>query len=348
MFTISVCLIVRDEELSIDRILSQASKFANEIIVVDTGSVDRTVEIAKKYTSRVEYFEWCDEFDTARNFSFSLAEMDYIMWLDADDYISDNNIKKIIELKKSPPTTDCFMFKYSMVDDDGNIPMEFYRERLLKRSANFKWHGFVHEAITPHGEIRYLDISIEHRKIKESNPKRNLNIYRKALKSGKKFSPRETYYYSRELFYNGYYKSALKGLKSFLKMDNNYFINEREATVLIRDIYTLLGKERQGRKYLLNYLIDHSASPEICCKIAEGFALEQNYLTAIFWYNSALISPSDKLGFVEKDYTDFIPYLKLSRIYYLLGQYSIAKDYYEKAKEILPKHPSIKQNKQFF
>ena len=72
---ISVCLIVKDEELVIERCLCCVQKFADEIIVVDTGSKDRTKELAKKFTDKVFDFEWDDDFSKARNFSFSKATL---------------------------------------------------------------------------------------------------------------------------------------------------------------------------------------------------------------------------------------------------------------------------------
>ena len=85
--TISLCMIVRDEEETIARCLETVEKIVDEIIVVDTGSVDRTKEIVEKYTSNIYDFQWIDDFAAARNFSFSKATQEYILWLDADDVL---------------------------------------------------------------------------------------------------------------------------------------------------------------------------------------------------------------------------------------------------------------------
>ena len=73
MATISLCMIVKDEELTLERCMQCAKGFADEIVVVDTGSVDRTKEIAEKYVDVVCDFQWCADFAAARNFSFSKA-----------------------------------------------------------------------------------------------------------------------------------------------------------------------------------------------------------------------------------------------------------------------------------
>ena len=84
MITISVCMIVKDEEHCLDRCLKSLVSIADEFIIVDTGSSDHTKDIAKKYTDKVYDFKWTGSFSDARNYSFSLATKDYIYCADAD------------------------------------------------------------------------------------------------------------------------------------------------------------------------------------------------------------------------------------------------------------------------
>ena len=100
MFSLSVCLIVKNEEKVLKRCLSCVKHFADEIIVVDTGSTDKTKEIAKAETENVYDFKWVNDFSKARNFSFSKATCDFVMWVDADDVITEENVNKINLLKK--------------------------------------------------------------------------------------------------------------------------------------------------------------------------------------------------------------------------------------------------------
>ena len=79
MPTISLCMIVKNEEMHIARCLESVAKLVDEIIIVDTGSTDRTAEIASGYTTKVYSHPWTDDFSDARNYSFSKAAMDYCM-----------------------------------------------------------------------------------------------------------------------------------------------------------------------------------------------------------------------------------------------------------------------------
>lgn len=99
MITISLCMIVKNEEPVLARCLDSVASMMDEIIIVDTGSTDRTKEIAAQYTSRIYDFTWCDDFSAARNYAFSLATMDYIYCPDADEYLDLENQRRFLRLK---------------------------------------------------------------------------------------------------------------------------------------------------------------------------------------------------------------------------------------------------------
>lgn len=86
---ISLCMIVRDEEANLPRVLGSVRGLADEIVIVDTGSKDRTIDVAKSFGARVETIAWCDDFAAARNHALSLAKGDWILVLDADDEFVD-------------------------------------------------------------------------------------------------------------------------------------------------------------------------------------------------------------------------------------------------------------------
>lgn len=349
MISLSVCMIVKNEEDVLARILQCVNKFADEIIIIDTGSSDNTINIAKSFTDKVFNFEWCDDFSKARNYSFSLATKEYIMWVDADDYIDEDNINKILQLKQSATANiDVYMLKYIMGFNGNNHTLEFYRERIIKNNGKFFWEGFVHEVITPSGNIQYLDISIKHKKEKIGNPKRNLQLYNNALKNNTPFSPRDQYYYSRELYYNNYLTKAETQLKKYLKMNDTYTPNILGAYEIRSTIHLLKNQVNKGKKCILKCIEKYTPTPQLIINLAKLYELENNIQNAIYFYHSIPTIPRTTSGFINPDAYAFIPYMELTRLYYKIGNYEIAKTYHNLAKKIHPNHPSVIYNEQYF
>lgn len=180
--TLSVCLIVKNEEAVLAGCLSDAVRFADELIVVDTGSTDKTKEIAHQFTEKVFDFAWCDDFAAARNASFAQASCDYVMWLDADDRVSSKNVEKINQLKQ----TLSAKMVYASYDrpEEG---VEYICLRIVKRNAGFIWDGIVHEGLRlPDGveyptesEILTADFVIRHSKPTELDYLRNIRLMEK-------------------------------------------------------------------------------------------------------------------------------------------------------------------------
>lgn len=100
MVTISLCMIVKNEERILSRCLDSLQGIADEIIIVDTGSSDATKEIAAKYTDQVYDFAWTGNFSDARNFAFSKAKMDYIYSADADEVLNQENRAAFLQMKE--------------------------------------------------------------------------------------------------------------------------------------------------------------------------------------------------------------------------------------------------------
>lgn len=348
---LSVCLIVRNEEKTLERILSCINQFADEIIICDTGSTDDTKNIAKKYTNKIFDFVWVDDFAKARNFSFSKASGKYIMWIDADDFITQDNIDKINNLKNNlDDSVNIYMSKYSIAFNEQNeATFSYYRERIVKNCPLNFWQGFVHEAIVLQGKIKYTDIEIEHRKISKGNPKRNLKIYNKKLKNNEIFSARSQYYYAKELFYNGYYKKCITELNKFLKMNDKYYPNILDAIITISKCYSLTNRKEKALSTLLLNIIYINPTSEYLCEIANLFKILGKKDNAIFFYKSALnTKPEYENGsFIKNEYYHYIPLIQLCILLYD-KDYNLAKKYHNILKNLYPNDKYVLLNEQFF
>ena len=169
MISIGLCMIVKNEEAVLRRILTPMSKLVDKIYICDTGSVDKTKEIAREFTDEVYDFLWKDDFSAARNFITEKADTDYWMWLDADDVITPENQEKLLRLKESMDSdTDVVMMDYAVgFDEWEHVTFSYYRERIMKTSRKHSFSpyipSFIHqdqEAFTFHPPIKLCPIAV--------------------------------------------------------------------------------------------------------------------------------------------------------------------------------------------
>ncbi len=351
MKTISLAMIVKDEEAVLARCLDCVKEIADEIIIVDTGSRDQTMEIAKAYHAKLYPYAWKDDFAAARNYAFSFAKMEYTMWLDADDIITEENQKKLLEWKHNDAHPDIVMMKYHTGFDEEGIPVFTYeRERLMKTACHFQWVGAIHEAITPQGEISYVDIAICHHKEKINDPDRNLRIFEQQLHLGKALSPREQYYYARELYYHKRYDDAIAQFDIFLTSKQGWFENCIDACRMTGACYREKGEYENALRSLFESFFYDTPRAELLCDIAFLFYERNDFIKAIHWYQQALSCEIKKESgaFIQVDCYRFIPYLQLSVCYERIHAHTLACEYHQKAKAIKPHHPLIIKNDPFF
>lgn len=352
MITISLCMIVKNEEAVLGRVLEQMRGIADEIIVVDTGSADRTREIAAQFTDHVFDYKWHQDFAAARNFACSKASMDYWMWLDADDVIRPDQQKLLLRLKESlNPATDIVMMKYlTGFDQNGHVTFSYYRERLIKNRQGFLWEGRVHEAVTPRGNILYSPVEIEHRKLAAGDSDRNLRIYETMIGEGETLCPRHQFYYGRELYYHQRYEEAVKVFEHFLEEPDGWVENRIDACLQLSRCREQLGQKREAFLALTGSFLYDEPRAEILCEIGRLLMGEHAYKTAAYWYQRALeLTPRDTSGaFVLQDCYGYIPYMQLCVCFDHLGDHKKALEYHLLAKELRPEAEAVKQNQLYF
>ncbi|MFC5528929.1 glycosyltransferase [Cohnella yongneupensis] len=145
---ISLAMIVRNEEKYLDRCLKSAALSVDEIIVVDTGSTDRTVEIALENGAKVFHFEWIDDFAAARNYSLEHVSGDWVLVLDADQYFPEDFSVAIKEFTKVKTKRAGLIEIISRYEQNGQTMQSIdYMARLFPRGAKFE--GRIHEQLTP-------------------------------------------------------------------------------------------------------------------------------------------------------------------------------------------------------
>jgi glycosyltransferase involved in cell wall biosynthesis len=188
-------MIVKNEEKNIERALGWAKTVAFEQIVVDTGSTDRTVELAEKLGAKVYHFEWIKDFAAAKNYAIEQATGDWIAFLDADEYFSPEDtlklIKKLGDIEKDPKKrrkTSILKTPWIQLNDDGEATSIDEQTRIFRNRDDIRYVGKIHECLSKNDNVMPVDdISIMHTgyavsEVKEKNKMaRNVEMLRAEL-----------------------------------------------------------------------------------------------------------------------------------------------------------------------
>lgn len=348
--TISLCMIVKNEESTIARCLDSIKGIADEIIIIDTGSTDNTKKILEQYTTCVYDFPWIDDFSAARNFAFSKATKDYIFWLDADDIVTLENKQALKRLKHTmKQDIDAISMKYCLTfDEQGNPAHYIKRYRLVKRERNFQWHGVVHEYLAVYGNLMDTEINIIHKKDKPYT-NRNLKIYEKLMANGKELDARDTYYYANECKDHKEYEKAIIWYNKFLTGEQGWDEDNIQACLKLSECQLQLKQDKQAIITCFQSFLYDNPRAEICCQLGEIFLNLQEYTKSIHWYQTALLAdkPTNSPIVNEACYT-WLPHIKLCIGYSYIKEYKKAEYHNEQASIYLPNHTSIAHNKAYF
>lgn len=351
MLTISLCMIVKDEEAVLARCLESIKDVVDEIIIVDTGSTDRTKEIARRYTEQVFDFTWVNDFAAARNEAFSKATCQYQMWLDADDVFPEASARALLELKETlDPAVDLVTMKYlTHWNKEGQPILSATRERLFKRSKGYVWLDPVHECIPLTGNVLYTDIEVHHKKLKQEGVSyRNLNIYQALEKSGARLTPRQQYYYARELKDHGHWKKSASYFKKFLQSGKGWVEDNIASCYNLSICYQRLGEEKKILPVLLKSFQYDAPRAEICCEIGYYYKRAALYAPALKWFEiAANLGAPDSIGFILQDYWGYIPNIECCVCACHLGDFARAGRCNERAAVYKPDSAAVEQNRAF-
>ncbi|MBP3475994.1 MAG: glycosyltransferase family 2 protein [Lachnospiraceae bacterium] len=147
MIPISVCIITKNEEKNIEKCLAPLIPYNFEIIIVDTGSTDRTKEIALKYTDKVYDFEWIDDFSAARNFSLKKASHNYVLVLDSDEFLTDINIDGVCKAIEEHPGGVGLLYRQNYYDSNGMPTCYPDRVERLFHKRRYHYIYTIHEQV---------------------------------------------------------------------------------------------------------------------------------------------------------------------------------------------------------
>jgi glycosyltransferase involved in cell wall biosynthesis/thioredoxin-like negative regulator of GroEL len=194
--TVSLCMIVKDEESMLPQCLASVKDFVDELIVVDTGSTDRTVEIAEGFGATILHHEWDGDFAAARNVGLDAATSDWLMYLDADEVLNEGEGEKLREVLGHTWREGIFLVETNHVGEiEDGVGVQHNALRVFKNRPEYRFEGRVHEQFahklpTLPERIEYSQVRIEHYgylgAIRESKGKqtRNLELLQRQLAEG--------------------------------------------------------------------------------------------------------------------------------------------------------------------
>jgi len=343
MGTVTLCIIVNNAEEVLHQCLSHVKEICDEIIVVDTGSTDKTKEIAGQFTEKIYPFSLSNDHSFIKNFAFSQATMDYILWLDADDLLLTEDLEKFKTLKSNlDGSTDAVSMIYTIVGNNNTPSISHRRNHLVKRESNFKWVGHVDEYLDVKGKILSSEIVITHPTSDPAYSDRNLMIYESRLNSGDTFTSQDLYHFANTLKAHLKFRRAIMYYLEFLATQKGELEDRTLSYIQMAECYRNLedlDKERETLALSMKYDAPRS---NVACRFGDLYKSNSEFKKAIQWYNIALHAEGDIA------YSTWYPHLQLCVCYWQIGELDKSVEQNNKAKQYRPDDPKIKSNEEFF
>jgi glycosyltransferase involved in cell wall biosynthesis len=339
MVNFSICLIVRDEAKTILRCVSSLIEFqkrGGEIVVLDTGSKDSTVQIAKdlgckvfeagnKYQHAIdkELAEKINErfvvegekdivnkgdkyfsFYEARNHAASLASNNWVSFMDSDEVMTHLNIdeiEKIIEDKTLAHLEYNFIYAHS----SNGAPAVSFRQSKFYDKTKMKWYGSVHEVLNGMGGVKYLEpetFLLEH--FQEPHDRHSYIVGLAVDCYLNSANDRNSHYLSREMMYNGRYKSAIKEFQRHIKF-NGWLAEKAQSLIYIGDCFGFLNEPAQQCEYYFKAFHTDPNRRESLIKLARFYQHNNVPKSAAAFAAAALQIPkNDYYANQQEDYED--------------------------------------------
>ena len=241
--TISLCMIVKNEEKYMEQCLNSVKDIVDEIIIVDTGSTDKTREIAKRFNAKIYDFKWIDDFSAARNESLKHAARDWVLVLDADEVLDEEGLKKIKEIVKDKEA-DGYLFLQKNYTNETSIAGFVNEEhknknktyagwygsfiaRLFRNKKGYVFEGIVHELVeksieNKKGIMKATEVVLHHYGNADHDAvKKKRQFYLELCKNKVKNSPTGSSYYELGILYkeNNNTEEAVKSFKKTIELN---------------------------------------------------------------------------------------------------------------------------------
>jgi GT2 family glycosyltransferase/glycosyltransferase involved in cell wall biosynthesis/Tfp pilus assembly protein PilF len=307
---LSVCMIVKNEEQYLENCLESIKELANEIIIVDTGSTDETIRIAKKFGAKIYHFDWNDNFSDARNFALEKVTQPWTLILDADEIISSSDIDKVRTLVKNQNVAYSFITRnyvdsknvegiisctgeYSNEEKDCIGWCRSEKVRLFQSVLGIKFEGHIHELVENslnqlNIEVKNSDIPIHHFGCLKTNKKKQETYLKLSQIKAKTEDPKALYELALQYMSLTNYDEALVIWRKLLELEpNNCDYLAHTGTT-----FNLLNDYTQAEKYFLES-IKISESEYTFKHLAICYAKQEKHEDAYRMFKKVVYSTND-------------------------------------------------------
>lgn len=341
MIPISVCIITKNEAENLEKCLSALKPYPFEIVVVDTGSTDSSIEIANKYADKVLEFTWCDDFSAARNFSISKASHNMILVMDTDEFVTQIDLEELERLATEHPKGIGLIERLDYFDVDGIRRAQISRVDRLFNRKYYTYAGRIHECLYAIGNTPYstydIPLTADHigylggEETLRAKSMRDIRLLERELETDSDnpylyFQIGQSYLMMRDDGHaNEYFEQAVA---------RHPDPNTDYARILVKnygEVLLTLGMTQKAVE-LLSYYPHYEDNSDYLCLVGSIYLHLNQPLKALPEYIKAKTAPKhDSL-----DSGTRIPSYYIGYIYEAFGETDIARSHYEKCGDYPP------------
>lgn len=335
MVGISLCMIVKNEEANLKQCLEQISGYVDEIIIVDTGSTDRTREIALAFTDKVFDYPWNNDFSEARNYSISKSENEYILVLDSDEIVETIDILEIKRLINQNPHKIGRLLRRNEYSRKGKFFT--YKERVnrLFSKNDYHYEGIIHEQLVPFQPMTidtyHIPLSIRHSgyegdlDTRKKKTQRNILLLKQAAQANPE-DPYIIYQLGKSYYMEEDYQTACDYFSKALYFDLDPNLEYVQDMVESYGYCLINAEQYETALQLLGIYDEFSHSADFVFLIALILMNNGEFGKAIEEFHKAVQHKECKMEGVN----DYLAFYNIGVIYQCLGDKQNALDSYKK------------------
>lgn len=347
MLPISVCMIVKNEEKRLERCLKSLIPYGFEIVIIDTGSTDRTKEIALEYTSCLYDFPWTDDFSKARNFSLQKASHDWIFMMDSDEWITSIDIEELTYFRKHLSHAVGSVTRQNITGTPDTPAWTIDQTERFFNRKRYHYTGRIHEQLTPKFDKSFesflLNTIIGHdgylmsEKQRQEKSQRNISLLKKELEE----NPDQPYLMFQlgkgYDIINDYHSSSIYYEKALFH-DLDFSLAYVQALILAYGEALLALQQYKKALSLQKYMDVLSDSADYFYLMGNIYLKNERYEDALNNFERAVtFKTANKIGT-----NSFLSYYEIGRLLSMISEWQTARKYFELCGNYKPALHAIK------